>query len=65
MVDRLKKRNIDVDIKVKSGKSVSGKSVRTWYQVTTKRYSSVQEVQQIIDKILMFEKIKRADIKIV
>ncbi len=65
MVQRLKKRKIEVEIKTKSGKSASGKSVRTWYQVVTKPYDSVQEVQKIVDKILMFEKIKRTDIKIV
>ncbi|MBP6892350.1 hypothetical protein KBB68_02090 [Candidatus Babeliales bacterium] len=65
MVQRLKKRKIDVEIKVKSSKSASGKSRRAWYQVVTKSYDSVQDVQQIVDKILMFEKIKRTDIKIV
>lgn len=65
MIQRLKKRKIDVEIKVKSSKSASGKSRRAWYQVVTKSYDSVQDVQQIVDKILMFEKIKRTDIKIV
>ena len=65
MVQRLKKRKIDVEIKTKSGKSASGKARRTWYQVVTKPYDSVQDVQQIVDKILTFEKIKRTDIKIV
>lgn len=65
MVQRLKKRKIDVEIKVKSSKSASGKSRRAWYQVITKSYDSVQDVQQIVDKILTFEKIKRTDIKIV
>lgn len=65
MVQRLKKRKIDVEIKVKSSKSASGKARRAWYQVVTKSYDSVQDVQQIVDKILTFEKIKRTDIKIV
>lgn len=65
MVQRLKKRKIDVEIKVKSSKSASGKARRAWYQVVTKSYSSVEDVQQIVDKILTFEKIKRTDIKIV
>lgn len=62
---RLKQHHIPVIIKTKIGKSSSGKSQRTWYQVITMSYEFVQEVQQIIDKILEFENIKRSDIKIV
>lgn len=65
LVQRLKKHNISVEVKTKVGKSASGKSRRTWYQVITISYESVPEVQQVIDKILMFENIKRSDIKIV
>ncbi|OGB86395.1 hypothetical protein A3J41_00350 [candidate division TM6 bacterium RIFCSPHIGHO2_12_FULL_38_8] len=65
LAQRLKKRNIPVQIKTKVGKSASGKARRTWYQVITMSYESVEEVQQIVVKILTFEKIKRSDIKIV
>lgn len=65
MVDRLKKRNIDVEIKTKTSKSASGKTRKAWYQVVTKNYVSVPEVQSVVDKIVTFEKIKRSDIKIV
>lgn len=65
LVQRLKKHNITVELKTKFGKSASGKAQRKWYQVITKSYESVLEVQQIVDKILTFEKIKRSDIKIV
>jgi hypothetical protein len=65
LAQRLKKHNISVEVKTKTSKSASGKSRRTWYQVITKSYESVQEVQQIVDKILTFENIKRSDIKIV
>lgn len=65
MVQRLKKRNIDVVLKTRISKSASGKARKSWYQVVTKSYNSVQEVQEIIDQILKSEKIKRNDIKIV
>ncbi|HSW75630.1 MAG TPA: hypothetical protein VLG50_01185 [Candidatus Saccharimonadales bacterium] len=63
--NRLKKYNIDVDIQQKTSKSASGKVTRTWFQVVTKSYDSKQELQNLIDKILSLEKIKRSDIKIV
>lgn len=65
MVDRLKKRHIEVEIKTKTSKSASGKTRRTWYQVVTKTYDSVSDVQSIVDKIVAFEKIKRSDVKVV
>lgn len=65
LAQRLKKHNVQVEIKTKTSKSSSGKSKRVWYQVITMSYESVQDVQQVVDKILMFEKIKRSDIKIV
>ncbi len=64
MVARLKKRNIDVLIKTKIGKSVSGKVQKKWYQVVTLSYDSIDSVQGIVKKILKFEKIKRSDIQI-
>lgn len=64
MVARLKKRNIDVLIKTKVGKSVSGKVQKKWYQVVTLSYDSIDSVQGIVKKILKFEKIKRSDIQI-
>ncbi len=65
LVHRLKKHNIDVEIKQKTSKSASGKTTRHWFQVITKSYDSKQEVQSLVDKILSLEKIKRSDIKIV
>ena len=65
LVARLKKRNIPVEIKNKMSKSASGKAKKAWYQVVTKSYDSTRDVQRIVDKVLMFEKIKRTDIKIV
>lgn len=65
LVQRLKKHSIEVVIKTKTSKSSSGKVQKAWYQVVTPSYDSVQEVQALVDKILMFEKIKRSDIKIV
>lgn len=65
MVQRLKKRNIRVEIKTKTSKAASGKVSRVWYQVVTSPYNSVQDVQDVVDKILNSEKIKRSDIKII
>ncbi len=64
MVARLKKRNIEVLIKTKTGKSSSGKTQKIWYQVVTKSYDSIENVQNILKKILKSEKIKASDIKI-
>ncbi len=65
LVNRLKKQNIDVEIRQKTSKSASGKTTRHWFQVITKSYDSKREVQDLVDKILSVEKIKRSDIKIV
>lgn len=65
LVQRLKKRHIDVEIKTRTSKSASGKAHKTWYQVVTVNCDSVQDVESVVDKILMSEKIKRSDIKIV
>ena len=40
MVARLKKRNIDVVVKTKTGRSASGKVQKNWYQVVTLSYDS-------------------------
>ena len=65
LVARLKQRHIDVVLKTKTSRSASGKAHKTWYQVVTPTYDSIEQVQALVDKILMFEKIKRSDIKIV
>jgi hypothetical protein len=65
LVQRLKKRNIDVIIKTKTSKSASGKSLKNWYQVVTKSYETCDDVQQVVNKILKFEKIKSSDVKII
>lgn len=65
MVDRLQKRNISVRLKTRVSKSASGKSSKTWYQVTTLPYDTVQEVQDVVDRIIRHEKIRNRDIKII
>jgi cell division septation protein DedD len=65
LVARLKTQNIDVEVKKKTSKSASGKVTRTLFQVITKSYDSRNDVQNIVDKVLSIEKIKRSDIKII
>ncbi len=65
MVDRLQKRNISVRLKTRISKSASGKSSKTWYQVVTLPYDTVQEVQDVVDRIVRHEKIRHRDIKII
>ena len=65
LLGRLKKKNIDVDVKRKASRSASGKTTRNWYQVVTKPYNSKQEVQDVVDRILSLEKIKRSDVRII
>jgi len=65
LVGRLKKQNIDVEIRQKTSKSASGKATRNWFQIITKSYDSKQDVQNLVDKILSLEKIKRSEVKIV
>jgi hypothetical protein len=64
MIQRLKKYKIDLELKTKISKSASGKGTRTWYQVVTKKYSTRDDLDQVIDKIVSLEHIKRKDIKI-
>ncbi len=65
MVQRLKKHKIDVEIKTRVSKSASGKVTKSWYQVVTKPYSSMDDLNAVITKIVSWEHIKRKDIKIV
>ncbi len=64
MIQRLKKYKIDLELKTKISKSASGKGTRTWYQVVTKKYPTKDDLEQVIDKIVSLEHIKRKDIKI-
>lgn len=64
-VNRLKKHNILVEIKPRVSKSASGKVKKTWYQVVTKSFDSKNDVQEVVNKIRKFERIKDSDIKIV
>jgi len=63
MINRLKKHHIDVEMKTRSSNS-SQKIRKYWYQVVTKSYSSQQEVQKIVDKILSVENLSKKSIKI-
>lgn len=64
-INRLKKHNITVVLKRRLSKSASGKSKRSWYQIVTKLYDSKKQVQDEIDRIKKFERIKDSDISIV
>lgn len=64
-VNRLKKHGISVEIKQRVGKTASGKTKRTWYQVVTKSYDSKDRLQTIVNKIKKLERIKDSDIKII
>src|SRR5690606_35981237 len=59
MIQRLKKYKIDLELKTKVSKSASGKGTRTWYQVVTNKYPTRDELDQVIDKIVSLEHIKR------
>lgn len=63
-VNRLKKHNITVEIKQRTSKSASGK-VKHWYQIVTKSYDSKDQLQELVDRIKKFERIKDSDIKII
>ena len=62
---RLQKRDITVEIKQKMGKTSSGKVARPWFQVVTQSFSSKQDLQDVVDRIVSLEKIKRSDVKII
>jgi hypothetical protein len=64
MVSRLKKHGIDAQLKVKMSKSGSGKSGRTWFQVTTTP-QTMPNLTAIVDRVVCLEHVKRNDIKII
>ena len=62
--ERLKQQNIDVQIKTNISKTAQGKK-RIWYQAITPEYSSVNALEQDINKIVKFEHIRKQDVQII
>jgi organic radical activating enzyme len=62
--ERLKKQGINVQIKTNISKTAQGKK-RIWYQAITPEYSSMQALDQDINKIVKIEHIKKQDVQII
>lgn len=64
-VRRLQKHDISVQVRTRASKSASGKTKRAWYQVVTNVYDSKDELDNVINRIKKFERLKSSDIKII
>ena len=62
--ERLKQQNISVQIKTNISKTAQGKK-RIWYQAVTPEYSSINSLEQDINKIVKCEHIRKQDIQII
>lgn len=64
-INRLQGHDIVTQIRTRISKTASGKTKKTWYQVITKSYESRQELDDVIERIKKFERLKDSDIKII
>ncbi len=64
-VRRLQKHDISVQVRTRTSKSASGKTKRAWYQVVTNVYDSKDELDNVVNRIKKFERLKSSDIKII
>lgn len=61
MINRLKNYKINLELKTKVSKS--GKATKTWYQVVTPKMEQ-DELNNLVDRVVSIEHIKRKDVKI-